>query len=401
MKPFFRNTLFAAGILACAQPACAAVAFSPGDLGIFFYSYNPTSGAIGQTTYVVNLGQASLYRENTRLGVSVSEVNPAVPSNINADLTAAFGEDWENSGTVLWGVAGGVSPSEPLTVGDPSRTSYLSRSRDQLAAGASGPGTTISSISSTNRGNLATNIDSLRAGTNAGINHLNSSTSTPGSNPAGVLLPTSNINSPEDFFPPATLGLFFGQGVDPRQRLLTGPIAGGTNVEGALDIYRILHSATDADLSAGLSSGNAVIGQGQFIGTLTLDAEGNLKIGAGGGAPAQNFTSWAASNGVTGGPEGDSDNDGVKNLLEYALALNPAGSDASVGSFTGGLLSFSKRSEAVTNGDVNYAIEESDDLGITDPWAIAAGVADTSSVISYTLPAGKPKTFARLKVTQK
>ncbi|MCF7674777.1 MAG: autotransporter-associated beta strand repeat-containing protein, partial [Akkermansiaceae bacterium] len=125
------------------------------------------------------------------------------------------------------------------------------------------------------------------------------------------------------------------------------------------------------------------------------ETTGMLTLGASG-----NYESWAAENGVTGGPNGDSDNDGIPNLVEYALNLNPAGSDGSAGSFTGGLLSFTKRDVAVTNGDVAYAIQESDDLGLTDSWEAVTPTTDNDATISYALPAGSPKKFARLVVTQ-
>jgi lysophospholipase L1-like esterase len=69
-----------------------------------------------------------------------------------------------------------------------------------------------------------------------------------------------------------------------------------------------------------------------------------------------NFATWASAHGVTGGANGDSDHDGISNLVEYALLLNPAASDGSPGTLTGNLLSFTKRAEAVANRDVTYAI---------------------------------------------
>jgi hypothetical protein len=65
------------------------------------------------------------------------------------------------------------------------------------------------------------------------------------------------------------------------------------------------------------------------------------------------------------------------------------------------LLSFSKRAEAVTNGDVSYLIEESDDLGLTDPWTeVSTYDTNDNSIISYSLPSGKPASYARLRVTK-
>jgi hypothetical protein len=115
---------------------------------------------------------------------------------------------------------------------------------------------------------------------------------------------------------------------------------------------------------------------------------------------APTYTTWAAANGVTGGPSGDSDGDGIANLLEYALNLNPAGSDGSPGTLTGKLLSFTKRAEAVTNGDVTYKIEISADLGLTDPWAEVSGYqTNDGTTIACLLPDGVPASFARLRVT--
>ena len=116
-----------------------------------------------------------------------------------------------------------------------------------------------------------------------------------------------------------------------------------------------------------------------------------------------NYTSWAASNGLVGGPTAVG-NDGITNLVVYALDLKTDGTNGSPGTMTGNLLSFTKRADAVTNGDVTYAIEKSDDLGLTDPWSTVAAddpaLTNNDTTISYTLPEGKTTTFARLVVTQ-
>jgi autotransporter-associated beta strand protein len=130
--------------------------------------------------------------------------------------------------------------------------------------------------------------------------------------------------------------------------------------------------------------------------TWTFDeTTGVLELTSSGG----DFASWALANDVTGGADGDSDNDGISNLVEYAIDLDPAGPDGSAGVFDGSAISFTKRAEAVTNGDVSYAIEESDDLGVSDAWEVVTPTTDDSTVISYELPAGAPTKFARLIVT--
>ena len=111
------------------------------------------------------------------------------------------------------------------------------------------------------------------------------------------------------------------------------------------------------------------------------------------------FASWAAAQSpeVTGGPYGDSDNDSIPNLVEYALNLNPAASDGAPGTLTGRVISFDKRAEAVANGDVTYEIETSPDLN--NPWTTVTPDFEDGTTIYYTLPAGEEAIFGRLKVT--
>ena len=120
------------------------------------------------------------------------------------------------------------------------------------------------------------------------------------------------------------------------------------------------------------------------------------------------FASWITGTFANGqvptnqrGPNDDFDNDGIRNLLEYAIAgQDPTVSNATVGTFNGTTLSFSKR--AGTTG-LTYTIEKSTDLGITDAWAAVTGVppvyVNDGSIISYTLTPGSPvNTFLRLRV---
>jgi hypothetical protein len=121
-------------------------------------------------------------------------------------------------------------------------------------------------------------------------------------------------------------------------------------------------------------------------------------------ASSQTYDTWAAAQvpPVTGGANGDSDHDGIPNLVEYALALDPAAADGPPGSFDGSLLSFSKRDAAVTNNDVSYAIEISTTLAAGSWQEVSSYVENTAATISCTLPTNVGgKVFARLVVTQK
>ncbi len=398
------------GLALTSNLAFASDNFQEGDLALAFYQV--ISGVVQENTYVVNLGQASLYRENTQNNVSLSTVNPnLVSSNIDADLDQTFGTNWADGGTVYWMLVGGVSsggaqspffPGTQPTSGDPIRTNYFSKSRATLNSNSVSPGTSVNRfLSSTNRAIFSNNIISFLKGCSYGIDGFETSTSTSGINAAAAILPKSNVNTVDQFLPPAKL-TSFGVGSDhnPQQLLRSGPIAGTAGVEGALDLYRIINLTEGADLTAAASASNAEPGIAQFIGTLTLAGNGDLKITSiPSASTVENYSSWAATNNVTGGINGDSDNDGIANSMEYAIVSNLAGSDGSLGTFNDGILSFAKRPEAVTNGDVTYEIEESDDLGISDAWQVVTPAFNTTSIISYLLPSGSPKKFARLKIT--
>jgi hypothetical protein len=111
------------------------------------------------------------------------------------------------------------------------------------------------------------------------------------------------------------------------------------------------------------------------------------------------YNSWASANGISAQPSsGDFDHDGLNNGLEYALGLNPAQPSAAPGSLSGTLLTFTKGAAAIANGDVTYVIEESEDLVLWVP-VLTQAPPNASPTISYALPSGKPKVFARLRVT--
>lgn len=192
-----------------------------------------------------------------------------------------------------------------------------------------------------------------------------------------------------------------------------------TAVNGVL-IDALVHDTNDADdtaLLAALTPGKPQINESE---NAANETESMSRVPDGGAAfdttlyvmqpptpgatnvlAAATFATWAAENGIANEPlDGDFDLDGISNGIEYAIAgLNPALPDAAPGSFADGVLSFSKRAEAVANGDVIWQIEESSDLGISDPWTVVTPDTDDASVISYTLPTGLGKVFARLKVT--
>ena len=109
------------------------------------------------------------------------------------------------------------------------------------------------------------------------------------------------------------------------------------------------------------------------------------------------YSSWAATHSVAEGIGGDDDHDGISNLAEYGLGLDPQAGNGSTGDFTSGLLSFTKGTEAYDNGDVTWTIETASDLA--GPWTPVTPSDDSATIISYTLPTGMGRIFARLKMT--
>lgn len=134
----------------------------------------------------------------------------------------------------------------------------------------------------------------------------------------------------------------------------------------------------------------------QIDGTGTLTVTIGLSTGG-------NFASWAndpLKGNIPGEPAlGDFDFDSLSNITEYALGLNPRVSSVPPGTFSGGMLSFTKGADAIANGDVIWVIEQSTGLTSWSP-AVTQPAGNSALSISYTLPTGQPKIFARLKVTQ-
>ena len=124
------------------------------------------------------------------------------------------------------------------------------------------------------------------------------------------------------------------------------------------------------------------------------------------GSPVTGFTSWVDGTFANGTlsdktATGDDDNDGISNLIEFAVeGQDPTVSNSTVGTYSGLTVTFLKRQEDPAVGGITYAIEQSTDLGVTDTWADVAPTTNTDTEISYEMPGTEVKDFVRLKVTQ-
>jgi autotransporter-associated beta strand protein len=167
-----------------------------------------------------------------------------------------------------------------------------------------------------------------------------------------------------------------------------------------IDPGAVLHlDFAGTDMVAGLSLNGVAKPNGTY-GSPTSSAanrssdflgNGILRVG-----PANDYASWAGDQmpPVSGGPNGDHDGDGVKNLVEYALE-----DGGERGVFSGNTLTFTKRG-APYGGDLSYIIETSGTLE-PDSWStvVTHGPAELGQTIGYTFTPDSPgKQFARLKV---
>ena len=146
-------------------------------------------------------------------------------------------------------------------------------------------------------------------------------------------------------------------------------------------------SSTSGATNAGLASPDTY-----FAGT------GILTVSSGG-----DYATWAIAKGIPGEPaSGDYENDGISNLVEYALGTDPKVSTQPAGVYSGNTITYTKGADAIANGDVSWIIETSTTLG-SGSWTpqVTQPGGDPALTILYTFtPGSPPKNFARLKVTQ-
>ena len=161
-------------------------------------------------------------------------------------------------------------------------------------------------------------------------------------------------------------------------------------------VLDLTHGNEDVVASLDLGSGplpDGLYDAGNTGGAIT--GTGSIRVIS--SAPG-NYASWATANGIPGQPaSGDFDNDGLSNLVEYALGKNPTASSTQAGTFTSGTVTYTKGADAIANEDVSWVIEQSINLSSWTP-VVTQAAGNASTTISYTLPTGQSKVFTRLKV---
>ena len=121
-------------------------------------------------------------------------------------------------------------------------------------------------------------------------------------------------------------------------------------------------------MTAGLSTGDAAVGKGQFIGTFTIDSTGEVRLDTPTTGPAEGYAAWADANTLAGADReagADPDKDGIGNGIEFVIGGNPksGGDEAKLPTITvvAGFAEISfRRSDA--SAYANPGIQRSTDL---------------------------------------
>lgn len=223
----------------------AAVTYNNGDL---LLGFRASSGSGAQLNYVVNLGQASTFRDATN-----SFVIPL--TGLNTDLSAIFlGDDWKTRGDVFWSVSGTTGSFVPVA-GDPAKTLYATRAQ-AFSNGNFTPASAWLSKSDAAQGLGANQLKSFKDGFLAKAGVPNQSTA---NTPNGIIQNTSDNNSYASFTSSGSSFGFFNPSVEAN-------FGNGQNAS-RLDLF----SVKPAD------GVNVMLDEpGELLGTFVLYPSGNI-----------------------------------------------------------------------------------------------------------------------------
>ena len=227
--------LVMAGISAVALPAKAGT-FAAGDLLLGFQA----SGGTGSTTnLIVDLGQATSFRDS---GSNIASV-----IDIGSILTSTYGSNWATRSDLSWGAVAnreGTSISAHVVAGDPRATNYVTIAQSLKSLGSQQSSAPTES-GHTSAGSISNDILSL-----------NSTYNTAGGNAGSYIAIDSTTGT-----------TWSTQITDSNFKLGTPIQATGSIASTGLDLYRILDTNTGASPTGTPYTGN-------WIGTLGVNSSG-------------------------------------------------------------------------------------------------------------------------------
>ncbi len=331
----------------------------------------------GTQCYLINIGQASLYK-------SPSSSSFTVPvGNIGADLSAIFGGTWHSNAAVHWAVMGtntnaaGTGP----TAGDPNRTLYASKAETVLGTqeapwnrGATGtqagPASKLMGLAGAPLGYAGY---AVTANSSVGVIQTSSDSASYASyQPGGTAINSGGISFA--YWNPSNEG-DFGSG------------AAGA----ALDLFR-MQTGTSSQL-------------GTYLGTFTITSAGVVTFST--SPPVTStpgFAAWIAGFGLTGANAAasfDYDRDGIPNGVEYLQESSPLTPNAGgpVSSRNGANFVFTfTRSIARKTADTTTTIELGTTLG-SWPVVYQVGTDTATSTPGVTIVPGSVAGTEDVKLT--
>lgn len=195
-----------------------------------------------------------------------------------------------------------------------------------------------------------------------------------------------SLKKDEAFF----LRLSAGGHPAPSFMLQSGSLPSGLALDGATGRISGIPS------TAGVYSGTIIASNSEGASNLTF----SLQVTA---TPA--WIDYLASAGVPSGQSAatdDPDQDGLGNLLEYALGMNPTVSDANGAIVVDQAAGLLRLSYARIRPEIQYMVETSVDLGAASPWTsegVDQGIPAGNGSVTASVAVGTSPVFLRLRVT--
>jgi hypothetical protein len=320
------SALLFSTVLALCLAAAPAFATNPdynaGDLVLYFQKPGGSSNAV-----YVDLGSAATVFRGSSVTSHVA--NKVGFLNINSTLVSAFNPSntdppWATDPTVYAGAAGVFSNStfNTVTNGDPARTLYVSCPRSAVGTVGS-----ANSAAWTFGGNTAMTgaASGIQSQNNDFFNNYTGVQAVAANGAVATQNPFYQVGS--TYYQGNAFQANFAGGVEQSGTATSfGTFGAAGSVKFALDIYRIVPSTGLTGEVAG------TLRTGDYLGTLTVDASGNVSfIAHGSSSPSSNptYNTWIAGypsiNTLADQvPTADPDHDGANNLQEFAFGGSPA-----------------------------------------------------------------------------
>jgi len=230
----------------CASTAKATMTFTEGDLLMAFRQTGNSN------TYVVDLGQASSFRDAT--GSFTLNVG-----NIGADLAATFGSNWSTDSTVYASIVGGIVT--PGTYGDGTVTAPPFNSKSVYVSMAGNGLSTDTGFSTLSQSQISTMANAIN--NSFGVAGYKTNGTATANSTVGAVISTATSNDYTEFIPTSTPNYFGGPTSSTELSALS---------TGKLDLFRILENNTGATVAA------AANGVSQYQGFFTINSSGSISF---------------------------------------------------------------------------------------------------------------------------